>query len=55
MLRKSLKTLLKFQIDTDSYLIIICLNHNHDNNMLYKINFVTYAGSLSLYDVKNIP
>ena len=35
-----------FQQDIESKLIIICLNNDHDYNMITQLNLVTYAGPL---------
>jgi hypothetical protein len=43
---------IEFEENTESDLIQTCLNNNHDFNMIYQLNLVTYAGPL--YDVNNI-
>jgi hypothetical protein len=35
---------LEFQINSESYLIIRCLNNYNDFNLIYPVNLVTYAG-----------
>ena len=43
---------LEFETNTESDLIITCLNNNSDYSMINQLNLVTYAGSL--YDLNNI-
>ena len=43
---------LEFENNTESDLIITCLNNNSDYSMINQLNLVTYAGSL--YDENNI-
>jgi hypothetical protein len=43
---------IEFEENTESDIIQICLNNNHDFNMINQLNLVTYAGPL--YDVNNI-
>ena len=43
---------LEFENNTESDLIITCLNNNSDYSMINQLNLVTYAGSL--YNVNNI-
>jgi len=42
----------EFDKNTETDLILTCLNNNHDFNMINQLNLVTYAGPL--YDVNNI-
>jgi len=45
---KSNKYYNKFKIDTESDLIITCLNNNHDKSISYQLfNLVTYEGPLN--------
>ena len=46
IIKKFKEDCLMFQQDTESELIIICLNNNHDYNMITQLNLVTYAGPL---------
>jgi hypothetical protein len=43
-------TCVKFENNTETELIITCLNNNHDFSMINQLNLVTYAGPL--YDQK---
>ena len=43
---------IEYESNTETELIITCLNNNHDYSMINQLNLVTYAGPL--YDVKNI-
>ncbi len=45
-------TCVEFDKNTETDLILTCLNNNHDFNMINQLNLVTYAGPL--YDVNNI-
>ena len=42
----------EFDKNTETDLILTCLNNNHDFNMINQLNLVTYAGPL--YDANNI-
>ena len=43
---------LQFEVNTETDLIIECLNNHHDVNMIYQLNLITYAGPL--YNIKNV-
>jgi GH25 family lysozyme M1 (1,4-beta-N-acetylmuramidase) len=43
-------TCVEFENNTETELIITCLNNNHDFSMIIQLNLVTYAGPL--YDQK---
>ena len=43
---------LQFEVNTETDLIVECLNNHHDVNMIYQLNLITYAGPL--YNIKNV-